>query len=123
MQKVNDCEHNDTMQNKKTFGVNCHIKFTFQPCLAACIDQTHKFLVTQATYPNEDSFTGTINFCLVLRKLVKSCKGDRRKILDIKYPDLCLAIEREPRARVELECFKNSVLESVSFNTILLLFI
>ena len=43
-----------------------------QPCLAACEDQVHKFLVTHASYPNEDAFVGTLSFCLLLQKLV-SC--------------------------------------------------
>jgi hypothetical protein len=64
-----------------------------QPCLAACIDQTHKFLVTQASFPNEDSFNGDTNFCLVTKKLIRSCKGDRRPVLDIKYPNLCPVIQ------------------------------
>ena len=42
----------------------------FQPCLAACEDQVHKFLVTHASYPNEDSFVGTVAFCNLLQKLV-----------------------------------------------------
>jgi hypothetical protein len=41
-----------------------------QPCLAACEDQVHKFLVTHASYPNEDAFVGTLAFCLLLQKLV-----------------------------------------------------
>jgi hypothetical protein len=45
-------------------------QFIFQPCLAACEDQVHKFLVTHASYPNEDSFVGTVAFCNLLQKLV-----------------------------------------------------
>jgi hypothetical protein len=88
--------------------------FMFQPCLAACIDQTHKLLVTQASYPNEDSFVGTTNFCLLLRKLVRSCNGDRRQVLDIKNPDLCPAIEAEPKAASNLDCFNTNTTEQVS---------
>ena len=42
------------------------------PCLDACEDQVHKFLVTHASYPNEDPFTETLAFCLLLKKLVSS---------------------------------------------------
>ena len=56
------------------------------------MDQTHKFLVTQASFPNEDSFNGDTNFCYTLKKLMRSCKGDRKQVLDIKYPLLCSTV-------------------------------
>ena len=99
---------------KQTNITNEDVFFILQPCLAACIDQTHKLLVTQASYPNEDSFSGTINFCLVLRKLVRSCNGDRRQVLDIKNPDLCPAIELEPKATQDLDCFNSNVTDQAS---------
>jgi hypothetical protein len=53
------------------------------------LTQVHKFLVTHASYPNEDAFVGTLTFCLLMQKLVKSCGGDRRQSLTKKYPKLC----------------------------------
>lgn len=60
-----------------------------KPCLAACTDQQYKFLVTHATYPNEDAFEGTANFCFLAKKILWSCKIEKRKSLDLKYPKLC----------------------------------
>lgn len=64
----------------------------FQPCLAACEDQTFKFLNTQASFPNEATFPESKTFCLLVKKLVRSCTGDRRQVLDLKYPEMCRII-------------------------------
>ena len=70
-----------------------------KPCLAACNDQvpysgrhrnhllsgisfsfTQKYhvLVTQSSYPNEHTFRQTPQFCVLVEKLKRSCKGSRR---------------------------------------------
>jgi hypothetical protein len=64
-----------------------------QPCLAACVDQQYKILVTHATYPNEDAFEGTVNFCLTLKKVLASCTSEKRGPMDLKYPDLCVKVQ------------------------------
>ena len=48
--------------------------------------------MTQASFPNEDSFNGDTNFCYTLKKLMRSCNGDRRPVLDAKYPLLCSVV-------------------------------
>jgi hypothetical protein len=45
---------------------------------------------------------------------VRSCSGDRRRVLDIKHPDLCPAIDDEPRATDDLDCFNATLVEKVS---------
>lgn len=62
-------------------------------CLAACHDQTHKFLVTSAAFPNQKSFHHTEDFCLVLTKLRTSCGNEKKYSLDEEYPELCLSLD------------------------------
>jgi hypothetical protein len=45
--------------------------------------------------------------------LLRSCNGDRRRILDIKHPGLCTAVLAEPRATSTLDCFNSTVADSV----------
>ncbi len=66
-----------------------------KPCLAACVDQQYKFLVTHATYPNEDAFEGTANFCFLAKKMLWSCTIEKRRSLDLKYPKLCPLVVSE----------------------------
>ena len=52
--------------------------------------------LTQATYPNSHAFDKTKEFCYVLKKLIRSCNGDRRDSLIEEYPGICdnvLAVE------------------------------
>jgi hypothetical protein len=46
-------------------------------------------VTTQASFPNLQSFGTSPEFCIVLKKVVRSCRGDRRPSLDSIYPDLC----------------------------------
>ena len=65
-------------------------------CLSNCIDQLMTVTVTQATYPNHHAFDKTKEFCYVLKKLIRSCNGDRRDSLIDEYPEICdnvLAVE------------------------------
>ena len=65
-------------------------------CLSNCIDQLMTVSVTQATYPNLHAFDKTREFCYVLKKLIRSCNGDRRDSLIDEYPGICnnvLAVE------------------------------
>ena len=39
-------------------------------CLAACVDQTHTFLITQSNFPNKESLHRRPEFCLVYDKLM-----------------------------------------------------
>ena len=60
--------------------------------------------MTHATYPNEDAFDGTVNFCLAMKKLAASCVSEKREPLDLKYPKLCAEVLKEEEVIVELDC-------------------
>ena len=76
-----------------------HIYAVCQTCLAACEDQKYRVLVTQATYPNLQSFVKSEDFCMVYNKLKKACGNDHRKSLTERYPDLCPVLEAHESAR------------------------
>ena len=42
-------------------------------CLAACEDQQYSLLVTQASYPNVLSFNQQPEYCILIRKLIRTC--------------------------------------------------
>ena len=60
--------------------------------------------MTHATYPNEDAFEGTVNFCLVLKKLLNSCSVEKRGPLDLKFPKLCPEVVKEEEVIQQLDC-------------------
>ena len=45
--------------------------------------------LSQATYPNNHTFDKTKEFCYVVKKLIRSCNGDRRDSLIEDYPGIC----------------------------------
>ena len=47
---------------------------------------------TQATYPSDYGFTKTAEFCYILKKIINSCKGDRRVSLEEHFPNICSSI-------------------------------
>jgi hypothetical protein len=51
-----------------------------------------KFLCAKYFILSQDSFSSTNNYCLLLKKLTRSCNGDRRQVIDAKYPKLCPAV-------------------------------
>ncbi len=59
---------------------------------------------SQAAYPNEESFSSSSNFCLLLKKLVRNCDGDRKQSLSFKYPTLCSEVWREENEIYRLDC-------------------
>jgi hypothetical protein len=63
-------------------------------------------VVTQASFPNLQSFGKSSEFCLIHKKIVRSCLGDRRPTLDIIYPNLCniTLAYAEDTTEHELEC-------------------
>ena len=46
---------------------------TSSPCLAACEDQVNLVTETSSTFPNSETFHRRAEFCLVVRKLLKTC--------------------------------------------------
>ena len=47
---------------------------------------------TQATYPSDYGFIKTAEFCYILKKIINSCKGDRRISLEEHFPNICSSI-------------------------------
>ena len=71
-------------------------------CLSNCVDQLMTVTLSQATYPNNHAFDKTKEFCYVLKKLIRSCNGDRRESLIDEYPGICdnvLAVENSVTSR------------------------
>ena len=75
--------------------------------------------VTSATYPNSHAFAKTLEFCYVLKKLIKSCKGDRKFSLEqayeLIYPNLCdnvLSIE-ESATTCPIDLKKSNITNSL----------
>ena len=71
-------------------------------------------LATQASFPNEETFVGTINFCFLLKKLVTSCNNEKRHSLDLKYPRLCLELLKNEKKVKSFDC--NDIDESTLNN-------
>ena len=64
-------------------------------CYVACDDQRLEWRLSSLAYPSPKAFhTEALDFCLVLKKVRRSCLGDRRPSLDEAYPELCPAVLR-----------------------------
>ncbi|XP_023347676.1 uncharacterized protein LOC111716453, partial [Eurytemora carolleeae] len=63
------------------------------PCLAACEDQTNEVSISQSTLPNRETLIQRPEFCLLVYRLEKSCKGFKREGLDEYYPGMCSRIQ------------------------------
>ena len=48
--------------------------------------------LTQASYPSDYGFTKTKEFCYILKKIMNSCKGDRKVTLEEHFPGICPSI-------------------------------
>ncbi len=55
-------------------------------CLAACNTLTYDVLPTQASYPNQVTFSQTPEFCILVDKLRRSCSSHKRKSHCIENP-------------------------------------
>ena len=62
-----------------------------KPCLGACKTQLYSLLVTSTNYPTKATFKHTTHFCMVVKKLLKSCET-RNKSLSKEYGQLCITI-------------------------------
>lgn len=78
----------NTMTNKTT------------PCLTNCEDQINELFVTTSNYPNKKTFKEREEFCLLVKKLIKTCKGHKRLPLSADYPNLCPTLEMLPNAAI-----------------------
>lgn len=80
-------------------------------CLAVCQDQKHSILVTQAGYPNRQSFSQRLEYCVLIRKLIHSCLDARRFSLNIRHPDLCNTINETTRFNLTFNCQKVQIVQ------------
>ena len=62
-----------------------------KPCLGACKTQLYSLLVTSTNYPTKATFKHTTHFCMVVKKLMKTCET-RIKTLSQEYGQLCITI-------------------------------
>lgn len=65
-------------------------------CLNNCEDQINDLFVTTSNYPNKKTFKEREEFCLLVRKLLVTCRGHKRLPLSSEYPDLCPTLESVP---------------------------
>ena len=72
-------------------------------CLAACEDQVNLVTETSSSFPNSQTFHRREEFCLVVRKLLKSCSSSKASALTSKFPTLCSRLFRiRPDKRANL---------------------
>ncbi|XP_040569382.1 acid-sensing ion channel 4 [Lepeophtheirus salmonis] len=67
-----------------------------KPCLTNCEDQINDLFVTTSNYPNKKTFKEREEFCLLVKKLLRTCQGHKRLPLSSEYPNLCSALENIP---------------------------
>ena len=62
-------------------------------CLAACEDQQNIVAMTTSRLPNRQTMLEWPDFCVILRKIEKSCLQKwKRPDLDKAYPSLCSSL-------------------------------
>ena len=62
-------------------------------CLAACEDQQNNVAMTTSRLPNRQTMLEWPDFCVILRKIEKSCKQKWKRVdLDKAYPSLCSSL-------------------------------
>ena len=59
--------------------------------------QINEVAVTTSRLPNRETFLEWNEFCLVLQKLIHTCQGWKRPLLDDHYPHLCAVILELPQ--------------------------
>ena len=73
--------------------------------MSNCEDQTNDLFVTTSNYPNRKTFKDREEFCLLGKKLVKTCQSPKRLPLSDEFPDLCDSLEA--LADFHLHCKNN----------------
>ncbi len=58
-------------------------------CLAACEDQVNLITETSSAFPNSETFHRRREFCLLVRKLVRTCASIKAGALQRHFPQLC----------------------------------
>ena len=72
---------------------NTHIYILQKVCLAACKDQQNNVAMTTSRLPNRQTMLEWPDFCVILRKIERSCNQPWKRVdLDKAYPSLCSAL-------------------------------
>ena len=58
-------------------------------CLAACEDQVNLVTETSSSFPNSETFHRREEFCLIIKKLLRTCSTVKAAALTDKYPYIC----------------------------------
>ncbi len=72
------------------------------PCLAACEDQLNLVTETSSAFPNTETFHRREEFCLIAKKLIRTCGTKKAAALSDHFPQLCkhlAEIETPEKAR------------------------
>jgi hypothetical protein len=72
--------------------------------LSACIDYHYKFLISEASYPNFNIYNESFDFCLVAKKILKSCSGEKKESIEMKFPNLCSTVLSESSYIDDVDC-------------------
>ncbi len=56
------------------------------PCLAACEDQLNLVTETSSAFPNSETFHRRREFCLVVEKLIGTCRTKKAGALTTHFP-------------------------------------
>ena len=79
------------------------------PCLANCNDIVYSTSVSTATYNNVRNFNYYYGyeFCLVLKKIMRSCNTFKKLSLNERYPGICTNLK--PLQKMEFTCEKSFI--------------
>ena len=86
------------------------------PCLANCNDIEYSTSVSTSTYNNVHNFNYYYGyeFCLVLKKIMRSCQTFKRLTLDEKYPGICTSLN--PFQLLDFSCNRSFISFKVRSN-------
>ena len=73
-------------------------------CLASCENQLNSVSVASISYPSKRAFIYQEEFCTLAKRLVKKCKGPKRKPLEQIYPNMCIHIEPLRKMDLSNQC-------------------
>ena len=79
------------------------------PCLANCNDIVYSTSVSTATYDNVRNFNYDIGqeFCLVLKKILRSCQTFKKLTLNERYPGICTTAQ--PYQSMDFSCNRSFI--------------
>jgi hypothetical protein len=79
----------NSFQNYNHFFKVGNITSERKPCLAACEDQVNLVTETSSSFPNAETFHRREEFCLIIKKLLRTCSTMKAAALTNKFPTIC----------------------------------